>query len=100
MVPWAVSRRCEFMGIKPQYGNNVSHSHVKTRRRFLPNLRSVGFFSQILGKKITFLVSAKAYRTVAKYNGLDPFLLNYKRKDDLSQKAARVRKLILKKTDA
>ena len=36
-----MSRKCEISGKGPLYGNNVSHANNKTRRRFLPNLRSI-----------------------------------------------------------
>ena len=36
-----MARICEVCGKKPITGNNVSHSHHKTRRRWLPNLQKV-----------------------------------------------------------
>lgn len=36
-----MSKECEFCGKKPQVGNLVSHSNIKTKRRFSPNLQSV-----------------------------------------------------------
>lgn len=36
-----MSKMCEICGKKPQSGNNVSHSNIKTKRRFLPNLQQV-----------------------------------------------------------
>jgi large subunit ribosomal protein L28 len=36
-----MSRVCYVCGKGPRSGNNVSHAHNKTRRRFLPNLQSV-----------------------------------------------------------
>lgn len=36
-----MSKQCEVCGKKPQVGNNVSHSNIKTKRRFNPNLQSV-----------------------------------------------------------
>lgn len=36
-----MSKECEFCGKKPQVGNLVSHSNIKTKRRFNPNLQSV-----------------------------------------------------------
>ena len=36
-----MAKRCEICGKGPMSGNNVSHAHNKTRRRFLPNLNSV-----------------------------------------------------------
>ena len=35
-----MARRCEICGKGPQYGHNVSHSKVRTNRRFLPNLQT------------------------------------------------------------
>jgi large subunit ribosomal protein L28 len=34
-----MARECEICGKKPQFGHNVSHSKVRTNRRFLPNLQ-------------------------------------------------------------
>jgi large subunit ribosomal protein L28 len=34
-----MARECDICGKKPQYGHNVSHSKVRTNRRFLPNLQ-------------------------------------------------------------
>ena len=36
-----MAKVCEICGKKPITGNNVSHSHHKTRRRWLPNLQRV-----------------------------------------------------------
>jgi len=36
-----MSRMCEICGKKPLVGNNVSHAHNKTKRRFRPNLQRV-----------------------------------------------------------
>jgi len=36
-----MSKICEICGKKPATGNNVSHAHNKTRRRWLPNLQKV-----------------------------------------------------------
>lgn len=36
-----MARVCEICGKKPIYGNNVSHAHNRTRRRWLPNLQKV-----------------------------------------------------------
>ena len=39
-----MSRVCQITGKRPQSGNNVSHAHNKTRRRFLPNLQNKRFW--------------------------------------------------------
>ncbi|MBN4077156.1 50S ribosomal protein L28 [Mariprofundus ferrooxydans] len=36
-----MAKRCEVCGKGPMSGNNVSHAHNTTRRRFLPNLQQV-----------------------------------------------------------
>ena len=36
-----MGKQCEFCGKKPQVGNLVSHSNIKTKRRFSPNLQTV-----------------------------------------------------------
>ena len=36
-----MSKECAFCGKRPQVGNYVSHSNIKTKRRFNPNLQRV-----------------------------------------------------------
>ena len=71
-----MSRICDVTGKKPMFGNNVSHAHNKTRRRFLPNLQKASLFSEVLGKPIRLKVSAYAIRTVERKGGIDAFLLD------------------------
>ncbi|MGE4651568.1 MAG: 50S ribosomal protein L28 [Myxococcota bacterium] len=69
-----MSRRCDLIGIKPQFGHNVSHSKRRTNRRFDPNLQKVTFYSDVLRRRVALRISTRALRTVQKYGGLDPFL--------------------------
>ena len=92
-----MARRCELTGKAVQSGNNVSHAHNKTRRRFLPNLCNVSLISDSLGRTIRLRVSAKALRTVEHRGGLDAFLLKA-RDGELSLKARRLKREIEKKT--
>ncbi|MGI8584232.1 MAG: 50S ribosomal protein L28, partial [Chitinophagaceae bacterium] len=39
-----MSRVCQVTGKRPITGNKVSHSNIKTKRRFLPNLQTKRFF--------------------------------------------------------
>ena len=48
-----MSRRCAMTGKGVQAGNNVSHAHNKTRRRFLPNLQDTSLLSDALGGATT-----------------------------------------------
>ncbi len=45
-----MAKRCDICGKGPMSGNNVSHAHNTTRRRFLPNLKSV---RAIINGKVT-----------------------------------------------
>ncbi|GBF26894.1 50S ribosomal protein L28 [bacterium MnTg02] len=90
-----MARRCELTGKAVLTGNNVSHAHNKTRRRFLPNLCNVSLLSDSLGRAVRFRVSAHALRTVDHRGGLDAFLLK-SRDGELSLKARRIKRAILK----
>jgi len=56
-------------------GNNVSHAHNKTRRRFLPNIQVASLLSDALGRSVRLRLSTRAIRTIEKKGGLDAFLL-------------------------
>ncbi|MBC6441747.1 MAG: 50S ribosomal protein L28 [Rhodobacteraceae bacterium] len=89
-----MSRKCEFTQKGPMSGNNVSHAHNKTRRRFLPNLNEVTLMSETLGKSFKFRISSAALRTVDHRGGLDQFLAKA-RDADLSANALKAKKEIM-----
>lgn len=70
-----MARRCIITGKGVQTGNNVSHAHNKTRRRFLPNLQRVSLQSETLGEAVRMRVTTAALRTIEKNGGLDSWLL-------------------------
>jgi len=70
-----MSRRCEITGKGVLTGNNVSHAHNKTRRRFVPNVQKTSLLSDALGP-VRMTVCASAIRTIEHKGGLDAFLLN------------------------
>lgn len=91
-----MSRVCELTGKAVMSGNNVSHAHKKTRRRFLPNLCNVTLASDSLGRAFRFRISANALRSIDRIGGLDAFLL--KAKDEkLSLKAQRIKRDVKKR---
>jgi len=61
-----MSRICEITGKKAIVGHKVSHSNIKTLRRFNPNLIKKRFFVPETGKWITLKVSTSALRTISK----------------------------------
>lgn len=64
-----MARVCEVTGKRPITGNKVSHSNIKTKRRFLPNLQTKRYFLAEENRWITLKVSSEAIRTINK-NGL------------------------------
>src|SRR3979409_2147012 len=70
-----MSWRCDLTGKKPLVGHKVSHSNIKTKRRFLPNLQNVTLISDTLGRSFKVRVSTNALRTVDHRGGLGGFLL-------------------------
>jgi len=64
-----MARVCQVTGKKPIVGNKVSHSNIKTKRRFLPNLQTKRFYFVEEDRWISLKVSSDAIRTISK-NGL------------------------------
>ena len=71
-----MARRCMITGKGVLTGNNVSHAHNKSRRRFLPNVQSTSLLSETLGEMVRVRLSVHALRTVDFKGGLDAFLLH------------------------
>ena len=94
-----MSRKCELTGKGPMSGHTVSHSNIKTKRRFLPNLFNVTMISDSLGRSVKLRVSANALKTVDHRGGLDAFLLKAS-DDDLSTRALELKRQIRKKRAA
>jgi large subunit ribosomal protein L28 len=69
-----MSRRCAITGKGVLTGNNVSHAHNKTRRRFLPNLQTTMLYSESLGRGVRLSLTARAIRTIEHKGGVDSFL--------------------------
>ena len=90
-----MARRCELTGKGVQTGNNVSHAHNKTRRRFLPNLQQASVLSDALGQTFRMRISVHALRTIEHKGGLDAFLLNT-RDSKLSEEARRLKRRVRK----
>jgi large subunit ribosomal protein L28 len=68
-----MSRVCQVTGKKTMVGNNVSHAHNKTRRKFLPNLHYKKFWVESQNRWIRLRVSNQGLRTIDK-NGIDAVL--------------------------
>jgi large subunit ribosomal protein L28 len=64
-----MARVCQVTGKRPLTGHTVSHSNIKTKRRFLPNLQKKRFYFVEEDRWVTLKVSSEAIRTISK-NGL------------------------------
>ena len=93
-LPWilrAMSRRCELTGVGPMTGHNVSHSNIKTKRRFLPALAPATLQSEALGQSFKLKISNAARRTLDFRGGLDVFLMKA-RDEALSPRALKIKR--------
>ena len=64
--PWRYQLRCQLTGREPGFGNRVSHSQRKTRRRWNPNVQHKRYFVPSLNRNVSLTLSAKGIKTVDK----------------------------------
>ncbi len=76
-----MAKVCQVTGKKPMTGNNVSHAHNKTRRRFLPNIQKKRFWSEKEQRFIKLKVSTKAMRIIDK-KGVDAVISELRAKGE------------------
>ena len=68
-----MSKVCQVTGKRPVTGNNISHSHIKTKRRFEPNLHHHRFWVESENRFVRLRVSSKGMRIIDK-KGIDSVL--------------------------
>jgi large subunit ribosomal protein L28 len=68
-------------GKRPTSGNNVSHAHNKTRRRFLPNLHTHRFWVESEKRWVRLRVSTKGLRMIDKL-GIDQVLADLRKRGE------------------
>ena len=76
-----MSRVCQVTGKRPASGNNVSHAHNKTRRRFLPNLHSHRFWVESEKRWVKLKVSHQGLRLIDK-RGIDAVLADLRKRGE------------------
>jgi large subunit ribosomal protein L28 len=74
-----MSNVCQVTGRRPSFGNNVSHSHRKTRRRWNPNIQRQRFYLPSEKRWITLTVSAKGIKTINKH-GIERVVADMRRR--------------------
>lgn len=90
-----MARRCAISGKGVLAGNNVSHAHNKTRRRFLPNLQQTSLLSETLGQTVRLRLTPHAIRTIESKGGLDAYLLG-RANSKLTDEGRRLKRRIVK----
>ena len=78
-----MARVCQVTGKAPMVGNNVSHAHNKTKRRFLPNLQSRRFWVESENRWVRLRVSTNALRTIDKL-GIDAVLVDLRARGEIA----------------
>jgi large subunit ribosomal protein L28 len=61
---FSMSSHCQVTGRKPGFGNTVSHSHRRTRRRWNPNIQTKTYYLPSQGRRITLRVSTKGIKII------------------------------------
>ncbi|AKT51131.1 50S ribosomal protein L28 [Arsenicicoccus sp. oral taxon 190] len=59
-----MSHHCQLTGAQPRFGNTISHSHRRTRRRFDPNIQRRTYWAPSLGRSVTLRLSTRAIQTI------------------------------------
>ena len=70
-----MAKICQVTGKRPMSGNNVSHAHNKTRRRFVPNLHMHRFWVPSQQRFVRLRVSAAGLRVIDK-KGIEAVLVD------------------------
>lgn len=73
-----MSQTCQVTGARPGFGNNVPHSHRRTRRRFDVNIQRKRYWVPSLGRQITLRVSARGIGTIDQ-RGIDAVVADLQR---------------------
>jgi large subunit ribosomal protein L28 len=76
-----MSKVCQVTGKRPVTGNNVSHAHNKTKRRFNPNLHQHKFWVESENRWVRLTVSSKGMRIIDK-NGIDTVLADIRKRGE------------------
>lgn len=76
-----MSQVCQVTGARPTFGNNVSHSHRRTRRRFDVNVQRKRYWVPSLGRHVTLRVSARGIKTIDQ-RGIDAVIADLLRRGE------------------
>lgn len=78
-----MAKKCPITGKGPMVGNNVSHSNIKTKRRYLPNLQYKRFWLESEKRFVRLRVSTRGMRIIDKH-GIEAVLNDTKLSDQIA----------------
>jgi len=90
-----MARVCDLTNTKPFSGNKVSHSNIKTRTKWMPNLKDKRYTIPELSKTVTLKLSTRAIRTIDKLGGISQAILAAK-EEKMSPRALKLKTEIKK----
>lgn len=75
-----MSAHCQVTGRTPGFGNSVSHSHRRSRRRWSPNIQSKTYFLPSENRRVKLRVSAKGIKVIDR-DGIDAVVARLRRQN-------------------
>ena len=75
-----MSAHCQVTGRTPGFGKSVSHSHVRTNRRWDPNIQRKTYYLPSEGRRITLRVSAKGIKIIDR-DGIEAVVARIRARD-------------------
>jgi large subunit ribosomal protein L28 len=94
-----MANRCEITKKGVLVGNKVSHSNRKSKKRFLPNIKSISLISDALGHVVRLDIATNTIRSIDINGGLDNYLLKTAN-GKLGPQALKLKKRIKKALEA
>ena len=77
-----MARVCQVTGKGPMVGNNVSHAHNKTTRRFMPNLQYRRFWVESENRWVRLRITSAGFRLIDK-KGIDAILVDLRARGEV-----------------
>ena len=77
-----MARVCQVTGKGPMVGNNVSHAHNKTKRRFMPNLQYRRFWVESENRWVRLRITSAGLRLIDK-KGIDAILVDLRARGEV-----------------
>ncbi len=77
-----MARVCQVTGKGPMVGHRISHSNIKTKRRFMPNLQYRRFWVESENRWVRLRVTNAALRTIDK-NGIEAVLADLRARGEI-----------------